>query len=150
MHSIPFLQFLSYTHKKSDTAYDYTINLSILKPLKFYNYIFTHHSQCLPFLITVFHWLFPTFFLYFEQSINIGFGCQKVYSITFIVRFHKRNMESFSLCNGDKTHESWKPLLNTLFAFRGSSECFAQWNLQYFFVQSDIINLNADLLTPES
>ena len=54
------------------------------------------------------------------------FGCQKVCSITFIGKLHKRNMESFSLCNGDKTHEAWKPLLNTLHAFRGLTECFAQ------------------------
>ena len=30
------------------------------------------------------------------------------------------------LCNGDETHESWKPLLNTIHVFRGSLECFAQ------------------------
>ena len=58
---------------------------------------------------------------------------QKVCFIIFISKLHKRNMESFSLCNGDKTHEVWKPLLNTLHAFGGLSECFAQWNLQYFF-----------------
>ena len=28
--------------------------------------------------------------------------------------------------NGDETQESWKPLLNTILALRGSSECFAQ------------------------
>ena len=56
----------------------------------------------------------------------IRFGSQKVCSITFIGKWHKRNMESFSLCNGDKTHEAWKPLLNTIHAFRGLSECFAQ------------------------
>ena len=27
------------------------------------------------------------------------------------------------LCNEDETPKAWKPLLNTLFAFRGSSEC---------------------------
>ena len=50
----------------------------------------------------------------------------KVGSKTFIGKLHKRNMESFSLCNGDKTHEAWKPLLNTIHVFRGLSECFAQ------------------------
>ena len=30
--------------------------------------------------------------------------------------------------NGDETQESWKPLLNTIPAFRGSSECFAEGN----------------------
>ena len=30
------------------------------------------------------------------------------------------------LCNGDETQESWKPLLNTILALRGSSEWFAQ------------------------
>lgn len=30
------------------------------------------------------------------------------------------------LCNGDETQKSWKPLLNTIFALRGSSEWFAQ------------------------
>ena len=30
--------------------------------------------------------------------------------------------------NGDETQESWKPLLNTIPAFRGSSECFAEAN----------------------
>ena len=34
-----------------------------------------------------------------------------------------KNIPGFSLCNGDETHESWKPLLNTIHAFRGSSEC---------------------------
>ena len=29
------------------------------------------------------------------------------------------------LCNGDETQKSWKPLLNTIFALRGSSEWFA-------------------------
>ena len=76
--------------------------------------------------------------------------CQKVCFIVFIGKLRKRTIPGFSLCNGDKTHESWKPLLNTIHVFRGLSECFAQWNLQYFFVKSDIINLNADLLTPES
>ena len=38
----------------------------------------------------------------------------------------QKNISSFSLCNGDKTQEAWKPLLNTLLAFRGLSECFAQ------------------------
>ena len=64
----------------------------------------------------------------FSQSIFyiIGFGGQKVCIITVIVKLHKRNMESFSLYNGDKTHEAWKPLLNTVHVFRGLSECFAQ------------------------
>ena len=52
-----------------------------------------------------------------------GFRGQKVCSITLIFRLHKRNMESFSLCNGDKTHEAWKPLLNTIHVFGGLSEC---------------------------
>ncbi len=80
----------------------------------------------------------------------IRFGCQKVCFITFIGKLHKRNMESFSLCNGDKTHESWKPLLNTIHVFRGLSECLHNETCNISFVQSDIINLNADLLTPES
>ena len=80
----------------------------------------------------------------------IGFRCQKVCSLTFISKLHKRNMESFSLCNGDKTHESWKPLLNTIHAFRGLSECLHNETCNISFVQSASINLNADLLTPES
>ncbi len=80
----------------------------------------------------------------------LRFGCQKVGSITFIGKLHKRNMESFSLRNGDKTHESWKPLLNTIHAFRGLSECLHNETCNISFVQSASINLNADLLTPES
>ena len=80
----------------------------------------------------------------------LRFGCQKVCFITFIGKLHKRNMESFSLCNGDKTHESWKPLLNTIHAFRGLSECLHNETCNISFVQSASINLNADLLTPES
>ena len=30
------------------------------------------------------------------------------------------------LCDGDETHKSWKPLLNTIYVPRGSSECSAQ------------------------
>ncbi len=60
---------------------------------------------------------------YFRLFLFYRFGCQNLYSITFIGKLHKRNMESFSLCNGDKTHEAWKPLLNTIHAFRGLSEC---------------------------
>ena len=37
------------------------------------------------------------------------------------------------LCNGDETQKSWKPLLNTIFALSGSSEWFAQRNLEYLF-----------------
>ena len=37
------------------------------------------------------------------------------------------------LCNGDETQKSWKPLLNTIFVLRGSSEWFAQLNLKQFF-----------------
>ena len=76
--------------------------------------------------------LLYTNFLYMpKQRFLFRFGCQKVCSITFIGKLHKRNMESFSLCNGDKTHESWKPLLNTIHAFRGLSECLHNetWNI---------------------
>ncbi len=38
----------------------------------------------------------------------------------------KRNGINSILCNGDETQKSWKPLLNTIFALRGSSEWFAQ------------------------
>lgn len=34
--------------------------------------------------------------------------------------------------NGDETQESWKPLLNTIPAFRGSSEWFAEGKPQHF------------------
>ena len=70
--------------------------------------------------------------------------------MTFIGKLHKRNMESFSLCNADKTHEAWKPLLNTIHAFRGLSECLHNETCNISFVQSASINLNGDLLTPES
>ena len=80
----------------------------------------------------------------------LRFGYQKVGSMTFISKLHKRNMESFSLCNADKTHEAWKPLLNTIHAFRGLSECLHNETCNISFVQSASINLNADLLTPES
>ena len=76
--------------------------------------------------------------------------CQKAGSITFIFRLHKRNMESFSLCNGDKTHEAWKPLLNTLHVFGGLSECLHNETCNISFVQSDSIKEKADLLTPEA
>ena len=84
------------------------------------------------------------------RNFLLRFGCQKVCSITFIGKLHKRNIESFFLCNGDKTHESWKPLLNTIHAFRGLSECLHNETCNISFVQSASINLNADLLTPES
>ena len=35
------------------------------------------------------------------------------------------------LCNGDETQESWKPLLNTIPALRGSSEWFAQLEFEH-------------------
>ncbi len=63
---------------------------------------------------------------YTSASKSVEAECQKCLRSTFISKFHKRNMESFSLCNVDETHEAWKPLLNTLHAFGGSSECFAQ------------------------
>ena len=103
--------------------------------------------------------VFENFFQFFipdlptRKTVTIlllRFGCQKVCFITFIGKLHKRNMESFSLCNGDKTHESWKPLLNTIHAFRGLSECLHNETCNISFVQSASINLNADLLTPES
>ena len=80
----------------------------------------------------------------------IGFGCQKVCAITFIVKLHKRNMESFSLCNGDKTHESWKPLRNTIHAFSGLSECLHNETCNISFALLASLNLNAGLLTPRS
>ena len=39
----------------------------------------------------------------------------------------------FVLRYGDETLHLWKPLLNTIFALRGSSEWFAQLNLKQFF-----------------
>mgnify|MGYP005893486181 FL=1 len=38
--------------------------------------------------------------------------------------------------NGDETQESWKPLLNTIPAFRGSSECFAEGNRSTYIWKS--------------
>ena len=58
-----------------------------------------------------------------------------------------KNIPGFSLCNGDETHESWKPLLNTIHVFEGSLECFAQRNLEYLFVKVANVNLNADRLS---
>lgn len=45
------------------------------------------------------------------------------------------------LRNGEETQESWKPLLNTIPAPRGSLEWFAQWNLRDYFSMSHPHNL---------
>ena len=49
----------------------------------------------------------------------------KVYEIKKILISNKIHPIPI-LCNGDETQESWKPLLNTILALRGSSEWFAQ------------------------
>ena len=40
------------------------------------------------------------------------------------------------LCDEDETQEAWKPLLNTIPALRGSSEWFAQLNLNTIYFPS--------------
>ena len=42
------------------------------------------------------------------------------------LRIAAKKYEKFPSVHGDETQESWKPLLNTIYVFRGSSECFAQ------------------------
>ena len=44
--------------------------------------------------------------------------------------------------NGDDTQESWKPLLNTIPAFRGSSEWFAEGKPQHFLYTLCRTNFN--------
>ena len=51
------------------------------------------------------------------------------------------------MCNGDETQKSWKPLLNTIFAFRGSSEWFAQRKLSCFMVLLRRLFANISLLS---
>ena len=77
------------------------------------------------------------------------FGCPKFCIITFIVKLPKERIPGFSLCNGDKTHEAWKPLLNTLHVFRGLAECLhnESWNLS--FGQFTDTNLNAEFWATE-
>ena len=55
-----------------------------------------------------------------------------------------------SLGPGAETHKSWKPLLNTIYVFRGSAECSAQWKAHNFFVQIARRAPQPGLLTPES
>ncbi len=54
------------------------------------------------------------------------------------------------LHDGEETLKSWKPLLNTIFAFRGSSECPVQQSAHKPFVPSAGWGRRMGLLTPES
>jgi len=54
------------------------------------------------------------------------------------------------LYDEEETQKSWKPMLNTIFALRGSSECSVQPNAHKFFVPSAKRHCRADLLTPQS
>ena len=65
-------------------------------------------------------------------------------------RLHKRILCKWLLYDGEETQKSWKPMLNTIFALRGSSECSVQSNAHKFFVQSAKRHCREDLLTPES
>ena len=50
------------------------------------------------------------------------------------------------LCNGDETQESWKPLLNTIPVFGGSSECFAEGNRSTYIWKSACSTVSNDFL----
>ena len=65
-------------------------------------------------------------------------------------RLHKRILCKWLLYDGEETQKSWKPMLNTIFALRGSSECSVQSNAHKFFVPSAKRHCREDLLTPES
>ena len=65
-------------------------------------------------------------------------------------RLHKRILCKWLLYDGEETLKSWKPMLNTIFALRGSSECSVQQNAHRFFVPYAKQHCRADLLTPES
>ena len=69
-------------------------------------------------------------------------------------RLHKRILCKWLLYDGEETQKSWKPMLNTIFALRGSSECsvqpIAKQVLRHnFFVPSAKRHCRTDLLTPE-
>ena len=63
------------------------------------------------------------------------------------LKIHKSNISGFLLCNGDETYGSWKLLLNTNHAFRGSLECFAQGNCKYLICESLYTDYKSDILT---
>ena len=81
--------------------------------------------------------LHPFFYL-------MGLWYQSVCSITFISKLPKRMISSFSLCNGAKTHEAWKPLLNTnhfviLFSSRYRPQ-YRRFRLEFHFAEDNASN----------
>lgn len=51
--------------------------------------------------------------------------------------------------HGNETQKSWKPLLNTIFALRGSLECPVRRSAHKFFVSFDINHLKSGFLKIE-
>ena len=64
---------------------------------------------------------------------TIGFRCQKVFPAVLLGRWRKKILCKWLLYDGEETLKSWKPMLNTIFALRGSSECSVQPNAHNIF-----------------
>ncbi len=87
---------------------------------------------------------------FWRRAFLYGFRCQKVCSAVPLGRWHKRILCKWLLYDGEETLKSWKPMLNTIFALRGSSECSVQPNAHHFFVPSAKRHCREGLLTLES
>ncbi len=92
----------------------------------------------------------PQSMSFLRRTFLYGFGCQKVFPAVPLGRWLKRILCKWLLYDGEETQKSWKPMLNTIFALRGSSECSVQPNAHKFFVQSAKRHCREDLLTLES
>ncbi len=97
----------------------------------------------------------PQSMSFWRRTFLYGFGCQKFFPAVPLGRLHKRILCKWLLYDGEETQKSWKPMLNTIFALRGSSECSVQPIAKqvlrhHFFVQSAKRHCREDLLTPES
>ena len=92
-----------------------------------------------------------TILLIWRRAFLYRFGCQKVFLAVLLGRWHKRILCKWLLYDGEETQKSWKPMLNTIFALRGSHRN-APYNKTrtIFFVPSAKRHCQEDLLTPES